>query len=788
MIISAALVTLGAGAQPKLTKDNIDEVLKAMTLEEKAELVVGAGWGSMTAGSANVPTGSASLVSGAAGTTNPIERLGIPATVLSDGPAGLRINPTRPGTDKTFYCTGFPVGTVLACSWNAPLVQELTTAMGNEVLEYGADVLLAPGMNIHRNPLCGRNFEYFSEDPVLSGKMAAAYINGIQSNGVGVSAKHFAFNNQEINRNENMANVSTRAAREIYLKNFEIAVREAQPWTVMSSYNKVNGDYTQQSHDLLTKVLRDDWGFEGIVMTDWGTKDGTVKAVRAGNDLMEPGADVEKSRIIAAVKDGSLSLADLDRNVRRMLEYIVKTPRFQGYEYSNEPDLEAHAALVRKGAAEGMVLLKNDGVLPLAGVQNVALFGLNAYKSIAGGTGSGNVNKPYIRNIDEGLAAAGLKIDEKLAKFYKDYRTYTESLDALNATEAGGPFSGVLLGESVLAEVGIAKSAVEASEKRNDAAVVVIGRNAGEGDDRRVENDFELTAEERALLSNVENIYHKAGKPVVVVLNIGGVIETASWKNLPDAILLAWTPGQEVGNSVADVLTGKSYPSGKLAMTFPVKYLDHPSSFNFPYNGQDGVFSLTDEMIGFAALMGYEYTPQPVKDIDYTDYSEGIWVGYRYFDTAGKEVSYPFGYGLGYTTFAYSSPVVKVAKDGTVSASITVKNTGSAAGKEAVQLYVSAPAGGLVKPGKELKAFAKTRELQPGESETLTMTVCPYSLASFNEAASQWETAAGSYTVRFGASVADIRATASFQVKKAQSWPVSEALAPVKEITEISVK
>lgn len=784
MIIAASLAVAGAGAQPKLTKDNIDEVLKAMTLEEKAELVVGGGWGSMVA--ASVPTGSASLVSGAAGTTNPIARLGIPATVLADGPAGLRINPTRPGTDQTFYCTGFPVGTVLACSWNTPLVEELTTAMGNEVLEYGADVLLAPGMNLHRNPLCGRNFEYFSEDPLLSGKMGAAYIRGIQSNGVGVSAKHFAFNNQEINRNEDMANVSKRAAREIYLKNFEIAIREAAPWTVMSSYNKVNGDYTQQSHDLLTSILREDWGYEGIVMTDWGTKEGTVKAVYAGNDLMEPGADIEKSRIIAAVKDGSLDIADLDRNVRRMLEYIVKTPRFNGYKFSNKPDLDAHAALVRKGAAEGMVLLKNEGVLPLANdIKNVALFGLNAYKSIAGGTGSGNVNKPYIRNIDEGLKAAGLKIDEKLAKFYKDYRTYNESLNEINASEGGNSF-GILLGEPVLAEVGIAKSAVEASEKRNNAAIVVIGRNAGEGDDRRVADDFELTTEERELLANVENIYHKAGKKVVVVLNIGGVIETASWKSLPDAILLAWTPGQEVGNSVADVLVGKSNPSGKLAMTFPVRYLDHPSSFNFPYNGQPARGNAG--AIDIAALMGLDVKPQPVKDIDYTDYNEGIWVGYRYFDTAGKEVSYPFGYGLSYTTFAYSAPVVKATKDGGITASITVKNTGSVAGKEAVQLYVSAPAGGLVKPDKELKAFAKTRELKPGESETLTMEVCAYTLASFNEDASQWETPAGTYTVKFGASVADIRASVPVQIKKTQSWKVNDVLAPIKSLNELSIK
>ena len=770
-------VIAAASAQPKLTTDNIDEILKAMTLEEKATLIAGSGWGSMNAGS--MTASNETLVPGAAGTTQAIPRLGIPQTVLADGPAGLRIEPVRRGDNQTYYCTGYPVGTVLACTWNTELVEQLLATMGEEVREYGVDVLLAPGMNLHRNPLCGRNFEYFSEDPLLSGKISAAYVKGIQSNGVGVSVKHFAGNNQEINRNENDARINPRALRELYLKNFEITIREAKPWTVMSSYNKINGSYTQQSHDLLTGFLRDEWGYQGIVMTDWGNKAGTVNAVKAGNDLMEPGDRSESNRVIEAVNNGTLDIADLDRNVRRLLEYIVKTPRFKGYKYSNKPDLEGHAKLVREAAAEGMVLLKNNGNLPMEAQGNIALFGLNAYKSIAGGTGSGNVNKAYIRNISEGLEGAGFTLDARLADFYAKYRDYATSLNALGA----GQSRNVLLGEAVLPEVAISAQAVQATVQRNNAAVIVIGRNAGEGDDRRMENDFDLTEAERALVRDVCNAYHSAGKKVTVVLNIGGVIETASWKSMPDAILLAWTPGQEVGNSVADILTGKSNPSGKLSMTFPLSYLDIPSSQNFPYTGQQA----RQQQGGFGGFGGGRGMQNAgSRNIDYTNYAEGIWVGYRYFNTAGVEVSYPFGYGLSYTTFEYSKPIVK-AKNGGFEATITVKNTGKVAGKEAVEVYVSAPEGGLVKPESELKAFGKTRLLKPGESQTLTFKVDAYTLASFNEEASEWQTAAGKYTVKFAASATDIRATATFSGKQSK-WKVEKLMLPEQTVQEIAVR
>ena len=759
LTLAALSLTFAAFAQPRLRADNVEEVLKAMTLQEKATLLVGGARAAIVNG---VTSGVAADVPGAAGNTRPIERLGIPSTVLADGPAGLRIQPTRPGDSNTYYCTGFPVGTLLASSWDLSLVESVTTAMGNEVLEYGVDVLLAPGMNIHRNPLCGRNFEYFSEDPLLSGKMAAAYVKGIQSNGVGTSIKHYAANNQETNRNEDDAIISQRALREIYLKNFEIAVKEADPWTVMSSYNKLNGDYTQQSEGLLTTVLRDEWGFKGIVMTDWGNKAGTVKSAKSGNDLMEPGNQNEIDRIIAGVQDGTISQEELDRNVRNMLNYIVRTPRFKGYKFSNKPDLKAHAAVARKAAGESIVLLRNEGALPLAGTEKVALYGVSSIDFVAGGTGSGNVNKAYVVNMVEGMQNAGFTLDKSLTDYYTAFQAYDKAKNGLSASNNFW----AMFGGSKLAEVAIPADAINAEAKANDVAVVVLGRNAGEGADRKMMDDFELTAIERELLQNVSASFHAAGKKVIVVLNVGGVIETNSWKNLVDAIVLPWSPGQEGANAVADVLTGKVNPSGKLPMTFPVNFMDHPSSANFPYNYQQG------------GMRGFSWGPRiPQKDVDYTKYEEGIWVGYRHFVTRDVAVSYPFGYGLSYTTFAYSKPVVKAAADG-FTASVTVTNTGSVAGKEVVELYVSAPAGGLEKPARELKAFGKTRELQPGESQTLTLQVSAYELASFNEADSAWEAAAGSYKVQFGASVDDIRATAPFTLKKAQNWPVHNVLAP----------
>ena len=751
MILSAAAAIVACGPKtPQLGKSSIDKVIDAMTIEEKAHLLIGTGMAGE--GGDNPVIGmTQNIVPGAAGTTYPIERLGIPAIVLADGPAGLRINPTREGDSQTYYCTHFPIGTLLASTWNQELVESVGQSIGNEVLEYGADVLLAPALNIHRNPLCGRNFEYYSEDPVVSGKIAAAYIKGVQSNGVGTSIKHFAVNNQETNRMSNDAQVTPRAIREIYLKGFEIAVKDAAPWTVMSSYNYLNGVYTSENPELLTTVLRDEWGFKGMVMTDWYGGTNTKAQMIAGNDMLQPGRPSQFTDLVELMTSGDIDMKVIDRNVKRILELILQSPKFKGYEYSNNPDLEAHAAVTRQSATEGMVLLKNEATLPFAAdVKNVALFGNTSYNFIAGGTGSGNVNRAYTVSLLDGLKNVGYVVDESLKATYDAHIAKEQArIDAaVDPNDMFAAFSPKPLPVELLPT----KKQLADMVKNNDVALITIGRTSGEFLDRYAA-DFVLSEAENTLIKTVCDAFHAAGKKVAVVLNIGGAIETASWKAMPDAILCAWQAGQEGGNSVADVLKGNASPSGKLPMTFPVNFEDHASSANFPI----------DEVANTNIINNVK-TSFDRKNVDYTVYEEGIYVGYRWFDTQNLEVSYPFGYGLSYTTFEYSEPTIKAGKNETT-VSVVVKNTGAYAGKEVVQLYVSAPKGNLDKPAKELKAFGKTAELQPGDSQVITFVVNNEDLASFDEAQSAWVVDAGTYNFHIGASSRDIKATLAADVK-----------------------
>lgn len=421
---AAALLVAGCGGSadaPQLGKASIDDVIAAMTNEEKALLLVGSGMAGAT-GTEAVVGSSDEIVPGAAGNTHAIPRLGIPAIVLADGPAGLRIKPIRPGSNDTYYCTAFPIATALASTWDTELVQNVGKSMGNEVLEYGADVILGPGVNIHRNPLCGRNYEYYSEDPLLAGQTAAAIINGIQSQNVGTSIKHFAVNSQETFRTKTDAHVSQRAIREIYLRQFEIAVRESDPWTVMTSYNKLNGTYTSESQPLNNTILRGEWGFKGLVMTDWFAGRDAVAQEQAGQDLLMPGVDRQYNEILEGLNSGKLDSKVVDANIRRILELIMKTPHYKGYKNSNKPDLKAHAAITRQAAAEGSILLTNkQNALPFGNnVKKVALFGVTSYDYVSGGIGSGDVNEEYTVSLYDGFKNAGLEVNEDLNKTYSE--------------------------------------------------------------------------------------------------------------------------------------------------------------------------------------------------------------------------------------------------------------------------------------------------------------------------------------------------------------------------------
>lgn len=772
--VGALSVTMTAQTAPQLNANNIEEVIKAMTLEEKAQLLVGGGNDGFV-GSGAMLGHQKKFVPGAAGTTVAIPRLGIPATVQCDGPAGVHIDAHREGDSRNYYATGFPVGTCLASTWNTDLVRKVGEAIGNETLEYGCDVVLGPGMNLHRNPLCGRNFEYYSEDPVVTGLMGTAFVLGVQSQGVGVSAKHFAVNSQESDRTRVDERLSQRALRELYLKGFEMMVRKSNPWTIMSAYNKVNGVYAQGNKDLLTNILRNDWGYKGIVETDWIGKREDLpveQEVAAGNDLMMPGYPAQVKDIVNAVKSGKLDVNDVDRNVRRMLEYIVKTPRFKGYKYSGEPDLKAHAAITRQSSTEGMVLLKNNAALPIRGLKTVALFGVNSYDFMSGGLGSGAVNVGYSVDMVTGLKNIGVATTPQLTEIYQNYVKYAKA--KLKADK--NPMMWFLnQGQPKLDEIDITERCVANEEPKADAAIITIGRQAGEGMDRQINGEFNLSKTEQDMIFRVSDAFHAKGKKVIVIINSGSVMETASWRDRVDAILVAWQPGIEGGNSVADILTGKVNPSGKLTMTWPIAATDHPSTANF---------AKEYDMYTYKNMEGWGKGNIP--GVDFSNHEEDIYVGYRYFDTFKKDVAYPFGFGLSYTTFEMGKPSVKT-NGKNIEVSVTIKNTGKVAGKQVAQVYATAPKGAYEKPAKELKAFGKTRELKPGESQTLKMTLEKRDLASFDEANSQWKVDAGNYLFQVGTDVESIKGTATLKVAE-YAEKTSRACAPNVQLNYLKQK
>jgi len=508
--------------------------------------------------------------------------------------------------------------------------------------------------------------------------------------------------------------------------------------------------YTSESYDLLTTILRKEWGFKGLVMTDWfGGKD-AVAQMKAGNDLLMPGTPQQTQAILDAVKSGQLDVKIIDENATRMVAYALQTPAAANYKFSNKPNLLAHAAIARAAAAAGMVLLKNEAAaLPMSRqVKNIAAFGNTAYDFVSGGTGSGDVNEAYTISLVQGLTNAGYRLDESLKQ------SYTEYIDEEKRKHPRKSFFEEFMNPTPrAAEMNIAAELFTKMAKESDIALITIGRNAGEGSDRKVENDFNLTEAETALIGNVSHAFHAVGKKVVVVLNVGGVVEVVSWRDKVDAILLAWQPGMEAGNAVADVLSGAVNPSGKLATTFPVRYADVPSAGSFP--GKEFPEQATVGMFGMRS------TPAEVV------YEDGIYVGYRYYNSFDVKPAYEFGYGSSYTDFTFSN--IKLSstsfKD-KISVSVDVTNSGAVGGKEVVQLYLKAPSAKLNKPAVELKAFDKTKLLKPGEKQTISFTLNADALSSFETATTSWIAEAGKYEVQLGNSALAIKQRASFDLSK----------------------
>lgn len=667
---------------------NINSLIAEMTLEEKAALCTGAtSW-----------------------TTTPVERLGIPELIVSDGPHGLRrVLDLDSLASDSLPATCFPTASCLASTWDVDLIHELGEALAEECVALNVDVLLGPGVNMKRSPLGGRNFEYFSEDPYLAGEMAVSIINGIQSRGVGTSLKHYAANNQEFQRFSISADVDERTLHEIYLPAFEKAVKKAKPWTVMCSYNKVNGIFASEHHYLLTDILKNEWGFEGFVVSDWGAVRDRVAALNGGLDLEMPGPQDRRVRaVVDAVRSGTLDEATLNESVRRILTIVFRakeTPKNGTF------DVDAHHELAHKIASEGMVLLKNNGLLPLKGQQHIAVIGRAAEHAHFQGGGSSHINPTKVAVPFKELQAQAANAELTYAEGYPTDNSFRQDL--------------------IDQAVSLAQAA--------DVAVLYIALppfKESEGYDRQ---DLDLTEQQVALIKSVSKIQSNT----VVVLNNGAPVVMGEWLEGVAAVLEGWMMGQAGGAAIADVLFGKVNPSGKLAETFPSRLSDTPAYLNWPGGAGE------------------------------VRYGEGLFIGYRYYDARNVSVLFPFGHGLSYTTFSYSDARVSAKGfkdvDG-VTVTVDVTNTGSLAGKEIIQVYVHDQQSGLVRPEKELKGFAKV-ELQPGETRSVSIPLDFRAFAYYHPDYKQWITEDGEFDILIGASAADIRDTLTVTLESSLRLP-----------------
>lgn len=678
--------------------NSIEEIVKALTLEEKTALSSGLDtWHSKS-----------------------VDRLGIRSLLMHDGPHGLRKQQDTTdslGLNESVPATCFPTAVTLACSFDRELLGKVGEAIGKEALSQETDIVLGPGINIKRSPLCGRNFEYFSEDPLLAGELAAAYINGVQSQGVGTSLKHFAANNQEFCRVLNNSQVDERTLREIYLKPFEIAIRKAQPWTVMTSYNKLNGEYTVQHRQLMTDILRDEWGFEGLVVSDWSAVDDRVKAVWAGTDLEMPSSGRNRDeQLLKAARAGKIDMASVDRSVSNLLKLIEKCD--QKKEKPGKEIYQENHQLARKVLGESAVLLKNYGeALPLKREQSVLVVGEMGEQPHYQGSGSSRVNPTCLVNITEAVVNRGLAWE-----FLPGYSI--ASLD----------------------DASLLREEACRAAKNKDAVVIIAGLtedDEAEGYDRR---HLELTANQNALIEALAAV-----NPNVIVVLQGGGVMLLPWIDKVKAVLFVGLAGQAFGDGTLDLLLGEVNPSGKLAESWPLSLADVPSQPSF----------------------GQRYN---------SPYPESIFVGYRYYASVGKEVRFPFGFGLSYTKFELSelklaSPVVET--DESLKVTVKVRNIGKVVGKTVVQLYTRAPKSWLFKVDRELKAFEKV-ELEPGKEKVLEFDLTMQELAFWNPISHKWQVEGGEYELLVGLDSLDLPLSANFTVKTSEN---EEAVPDFRDLT-----
>ena len=684
---------------------DVDRTVSILTLQEKASLTSGADFWH----------------------TKAVERAGVPAIMMTDGPHGLRKQVAQGGAaelGESVPATCFPTAATLASSWDPDLVRRIGEALGREAAAEGVALLLGPGVNIKRAPLCGRNFEYLSEDPHLAGVLGAAYVDGVQSQGVGTSLKHFAVNNQETDRMRVSVDVDERTLREIYLPAFERVVTQARPWTVMCAYNKVAGVYCSEHGWLLTTVLRDEWGFDGLVVSDWGAVHDRVASLEAGLDLQMPGAGPHPdAAVIGAVVDGHLDEAVLDASVRRVLRLVGRARTEPG----EAPDFDAHHELAREAAAAGAVLLKNDAVggrplLPLPAEEDVLVVGELARTPRYQGAGSSQVNPT---RLDDALTALR------------------------EATGRELPFAaGYTLTGATYDDLRLRTQAVEAAG-RAGTVVLFLGLRPADESEGYDRERLDLPPNQVRLLGALA----EANRRIVVVLANGSVVSLTGWRRSAPAILETWLGGQAGGSAVADLLTGRRAPEGRLAETIPHRLADTPAFGNFP------------------------------GELGHVRYGEGVLVGYRWYDARDVAVAYPFGHGLSYTTFGYDEVAATVSGAGDdlrVDVSVRVTNTGPVAGADVVQVYVRDPQASVLRPPRELRGFRKVR-LAPGESEVVTFALTARDLSYWHPALRRWLVEGGEFVVEVGASSRDIRGSVSLTVAGESAALPLDAMSTVAE-------